>query len=261
MTSKMIFEEPLADNRFLSKDKLFHDENLTSSGLKLVRDLCYETTPGFMPPSAFGELMGTSFKEKTFVHINSTLPADWRKTVRDELADKRLPNPDFMVQTSEQSDAVLFSSLQISDFYRELCDTSINGLRFAPFWERQIGAVSWEKYFQDLFRRVGDTKSFDIQWKFIQLCLPTCERLCRHNIIRSPTCPRCHLKKETTIHLFQECKNVSNLWKYILNIVLKQGNINKEKFYRFTIIGLSDYPGHIDLTVENSLRDIALTAI
>ena len=34
-----------------------------------------------------------------------------------------------------------------------------------------------------------------------------------------------------------------------------------EKFYRFTIIGTSDYPRHVDLTVENSLRDIAFTAI
>ena len=129
-----------------------------------------------------------------------------------------------------------------------------------------MGNPNWlcvmEQVLHNLFSKVGDTKSFDIEWKFIQLCLPTADRLFRHKIIQNSVCARCNKKKETSTHIFIDCPEVSLLWKFIAVTINKLNNgIDSNKFKRFIIIGEIDYSKSIDLNVENTLRDLAFTTV
>ena len=256
-----IFNEPILDNPLIHK-RLFYDESFITCEIRQIRDLCYEVVPGFMPEAAVMEVTDNLLNTESLNRLIENIPQAVQEAINTTIPGPRQIHYDFLVKNPFNQQSKLLSTFTSRDFYTALIHVKANPLtqKFRLFWESQIGPVHWETFFVNLFKRTGDTKSFDIQWKFIQLCLPTADRLTRFGILKDPTCLRCRKHTETSSHLFINCPEVKLLWSFICTKIRKLGNaVDLGNLERLVAIGLYEYNQALD--AENTLRDIAFSTI
>ena len=79
--------------------------------------------------------------------------------------------------------------------------TDVSSQMFRVYWEKKFSNLDWKFILNSIFTRDSDRKSCDLQWKIIQLAIPTADRFARHKIIDNPSCPRCNNHNVTTLHL------------------------------------------------------------
>ncbi len=253
-----IYNEPLFDNYFTHVDtsNAWIQANITT-----IRDISYEFTTGFLPSNALHELIPSGFSDSFYSKLKSRLPPEWKEKITTECSNERSLSDDFYIKNTKD-EYVLFSSLNCKAIYNMLIlkDQNVVLQKFRVFWEQKIGFINWPRLFKTLFKRNHDRKSANIQWKFLQLCLPTYERLYRHRIVQTPTCQRCNSHVETSLHTFFNCTPVSKLWKFVFKLVKKiNPTLNLNNICKFVILGFYEYKP--DLPVENFLRDAAFSVI
>ena len=73
--------------------------------------------------------------------------------------------------------------------------------KFRVYWEKKFSNLDLKFILNSIFTRDSDRKTCDLQWKIIQLAIPTADRLARHKIIDNPSCHRCNIHNETMLHL------------------------------------------------------------
>lgn len=61
-----------------------------------------------------------------------------------------------------------------------------------------------------VFKHPRERKIF--LWRLHTNSLPTNNNLFQKHVFKSPNCPICHTKVETTIHMTWNCKSVSDVW-------------------------------------------------
>ena len=109
---------------------------------------------------------------------------------------------------------------------------------------------------------IYNRKAYDLQWKIIQLVVPTAERLFKHKIIDNPTCLRCNNRDETTLHLFVYCPAVRALWDKVKFLIENLNpDFNIENLEHFVVVGFAHPKLNKKLMPENAVRDAVLLAI
>ena len=143
-----------------------------------------------------------------------------------------------------------------------LANAENNRQKYRTFWEDRFGPINWELVFKSLFSRDEDRKACNLQWKLIQLVIPTAECLCRHKVIDNPVCTRCQSDKETTLHLFLYCPTVLNLWKKAAHLISSINPLlDLDDLEHFVVIGFTNLKNNPYLLPVNAVRDIALTSV
>ena len=263
-TPNEIYNEPLFRNPLLSKDRLLADTAWAKSGITLVRDICYETIPGFLPRAAVEELVGPKFKDSTYNEVMSCMPQDWKDVIDTEIAPPERHNSCFKIPVQPKRESKTFGDLKAKDFYTLLThlDVDISNQRFRIFWDDKFGKTKWHLVFHSLFTRDDNRKACDLQWKIIQLVVPTAERLFKHKIINNPTCLRCNNRNETTLHLFVYCPAVRALWDKVKFLIENLNpDFNIDNLEHFVVVGFAHPKLNKKLMPENAVRDAALLAI
>ena len=263
-TPDEIYNEPLFRNSLLSKDRLLADTSWAKSGVTLVRDICYETVPGFLPRAAVEELVGPKFKDSTYENIMSCMPQNWKDLINTETAPPERHNPCFKISIQPSRVAKNFGDLKAKDLYNLLThlEVDVTNQRFRVFWDDKFGKTKWHLVFQSLFTRDDNRKACDLHWKIIQLVVPTAEHLFRHKIIDNPKCLRCNSRAETTLHLFVYCPAVQALLDMVKFLI---ENLNPDisivNMEHFVAVGFAHPKLNKKFIPENAVRDTALLAI
>ena len=138
-----------------SKDRLLADTAWAKSGITLVRDICYETIPGFLPRAAVEELVGPKFKDSTYNEVMSCMPQDWKDVIDTEIAPPERHNSCFKIPVQPKRESKTFGDLKAKDFYTLLThlDVDISNQRFRIFSDDKFGKTKWHLVFHSLFTR------------------------------------------------------------------------------------------------------------
>ena len=83
------------------------------------------------------------------------------------------------------------------------------------------------KVFKLHFKVLGDVKSQDFQYRFINRCIYTNALLKQIVLVQLELCTFCNKEEETINHLFFECLFYQLFWREISNF-LRQSNIYQE---------------------------------
>ena len=138
----------------------------------------------------------------------------------------------------------------------------VSSQKFRVYWEKKFSNLDWKFILNSIFTRDSDRKSCDLQWKIIQLAIPTADRLARHKIIDNPSCPRCSMHNETTLHFLMHCCQVSLLWDTVLwHIKNLDLDLNFHSLEQFIVIGFASIKISPIYSPAIVLRDIALLEI
>ena len=235
-----IFNEPLFLNPKIANDSLPLNPYRVDAGITLVRDITYEFSPGFLPEPAINELVGSKFKPKDLSLILSCFPLEWKNFIRSNSAPKDRFSISFTPPIKDIKKPLC--KLSSKDFYLEslMPSTDVSSQKFRVYWEKKFSNLDWKFILNSIFTRDSDRKSCDLQWKIIQLAIPTVDRLARHKIIDNPSCPRCKNHNETTLHLFMHCRPVSLLWVTVLSHIKNLDlDLNLVSLEQFIVIGFA----------------------
>ena len=148
-SANKIFNEPLFQYSLIAKEKVLMEKAWAAAGVSLVRDIRYESAPGFL------------FREATHNKILSHIPPEWRKIVRTETAPLHRISPDFYIPVLSGKNKAKLANLTSKNFYEifMLINAENSKQRSRPFWENRFGSINWELVFKSLFSRDGVSKS------------------------------------------------------------------------------------------------------
>ena len=111
-------------------------------------------------------------------------------------------------------------------------------------WQKELGTEFcgsiWEygKLHMDIYVATNVTKYRSFQYRLLQRGLITNIQLSEWKIISSKMCTFCKMEEETILHLFFYCEDVQELWRSVIEYVIKSFGVNREeiKFEPKTVI-------------------------
>ena len=226
-----ILAEPLFQNDLIS---INHEPLMLpdwiSAGITQIKDLTYETIPGFLPPRAIHELL-TKHRQQSHRTLSRTaqelqklhaaLPYHWRiKICTEHQPQPPDHQPNFVINTKKtRNPPVDILTCKTRHFYSQLQknkDTPIPGVEY---WTTNLQLPPLEPFFNDkhwktLYPPLATNKQGDLNWKITHRVVHTALSLNRMGVWATPNCHRCGAL-DTLEHAFIDCPAIVQFWDQI----------------------------------------------
>lgn len=244
---KLYLQQPLFLNQNNKSKKQMFYENWYAVGFRQVKDILYEIKPGFLPTQAIidtlEEIEDVDDKEKIedqYKKLRLALPDHWIKTIEEN--EKETENRKIKVFLKMDEDKISINDCPIKMFYTCLCNTVFKKPKSREFWEKLFENFDTSNIWKNVRSILKSPALENFDFMLRHNCIMTEIIFKKIGVSQDDLCKVCLEKKEGVLHLFLNCKKLSDFMKMLKTMVcnfLYDENIILEEWDTLFLFGFN----------------------
>ena len=219
-----VFEIPIFCNPLMThknKSLLFHE--FLKSGIILIKHICYEVIPGFLPKNAIIEIIHEKFPEikssdieAAYSKILSAIPDTWKNLIEGPHQNAQSSQNIFVKLKNRIID---FSNATTKTFYECLLSNVFETPTSEKFWLNKFLSINFASVYSTVHLPYLFPDIHCLNYRISMNSIFTMEKLFKINKTHSDICLLCKLHPESLEHLFVSCDMVQGLQVLLIEML------------------------------------------
>ncbi len=211
-----ILNQPVFNNpHIILNEKTLFYPMFINSGISVIRDLCYEVVPGFLPPGCIVDLVLDKYPDVNHSHVYTdfksimeAIPQEWKHIIRTETT---VSPPSFHVLCNVEGNDISPEMLSVKYCYALFQKRYYKEPTSCSYFENHFDSIDWKNVWKVVHITDKSSECIDTDFKIAHNIVYTLERLYKMGKVDSPGCQFCQGEDEDIFHIVLLCPAVVNL--------------------------------------------------